>query len=98
MLSGLLGLRGSWMTDGGVGILAAGLFSKSSGVAASTGRALGVISGRIRLQAYTLTFIDGFHLVAWACVLALLVIALLRRSPLNYGDLSAVHQQSPARG
>ncbi len=99
--SNLLGLhvqRGSWMTDGGVGILAAGLFSKSSGVAASTGRALGVVSGRIRLQAYTLTFIDGFHLVAWACVLALLVIALLRRSPLNYGDLSAVQQQSPARG
>jgi hypothetical protein len=42
----------------------------------------------VRLQAYTLTFIDGFHLIAWACVLALLLIALLRKSPLNYGELS----------
>jgi len=33
--------------------------------------------------------------VAWTCVIALLLVALLRRSPLNYGDLSAF-QQAPA--
>jgi MFS transporter, DHA2 family, multidrug resistance protein len=97
--SNVLGLHvqhGSWITDGGVSNLTAGLFSKSSGIAAATGRALGVVSGRIRLQAFTLTFIDGFHLIAWGCVLALLVIALLRKSPLGYGDLGAFQQDPVA--
>jgi len=90
--SNLLGLHvqhGTWITDGGVTALAAGLFAKSSGIAAATGSALGVVGGRLRLQAYTLTFIDGFHLIAFACVLALLVIALVGKSPLDYGDVGA---------
>jgi len=33
--------------------------------------------------------------VAWACIVALLLTALLKKSPLNYGDLSAVQQQPP---
>ena len=97
--SNLLGLHvqgGSWITDGSIGQITAGMFSKSSGVVAATGRAVGVISGRIRLQAYTLSIIDGFYLVAWACVAALLLIALLRRTPLHYGDLSAIQQQLSA--
>jgi hypothetical protein len=48
---------------------------------------VGLISGRVRLQAYALTFIDGFHLVAWACVVALLLIALLKKAPLHFGEL-----------
>ena len=96
--SNLLGLHvqgGNWITDGNLRQLTAGLLSKSSGVAAATGRAAGLLGGRLRLQAYTLTLIDGFHLVAWACVMALLLIALLRPSPLSYGDLSIAPQQSP---
>jgi MFS transporter, DHA2 family, multidrug resistance protein len=94
--SNLLGLHvqsGNWITDTNIHQLAAGLFSKSSGVAAATGRAVGVISGRVRLQAYTLSINDGFYLVAWACVVALLLIALLRKSPLNYGDLTVIQEQ-----
>jgi hypothetical protein len=97
--SNLLGLHvqgGNWITDGNLQQLTAGLFSKSAGAAAATGRAAGLIAGRIRLQAFTLTFIDGVHLVAWACVAALLLIALLRRSPLTYGDLSIFQQPAPA--
>jgi DHA2 family multidrug resistance protein len=97
--SNLLGLhveRGAWIADGNIRMLTGGLFSKSSGVAAATGEAVGVISGRLRLQAYTLAFIDGFHLLAWACVIALLVVALLRKSPLDYGDLSTIQQPPPA--
>jgi DHA2 family multidrug resistance protein len=88
--SNLLGLhvqRGNWIDDAALGQLTAGLYAKSAGLPAATGRAVGLISGRVRLQAYTLTFIDGFHLVAWACVVALLVIALLRKAPLNYREL-----------
>jgi DHA2 family multidrug resistance protein len=97
--SNLLGLhvqRGNWITDGNIHGLTAGLFSKSSGLPAATGRAIELIGARVRLQAYTLTIIDGFYLVAWACVVALLLVSLLRRSPLNYGDLSALQQPSPA--
>jgi MFS transporter, DHA2 family, multidrug resistance protein len=94
--SNLLGLHvqsGNWITDGNIRLLAAGVFSKSAGLAAATGRAVGLMGGRLRLQAYTLTFIDGFHLLAWSCVVGLLLVALLRESPLTYADLDAIQQQ-----
>jgi MFS transporter, DHA2 family, multidrug resistance protein len=89
--SNLLGLHvqgGNWLDDASIHQMTAGLYGKSSGLAAATGRAVEVLGGRVRLQSYTLTFIDGFHLIAWVCVAALLLIALLRRSPLNYGEIS----------
>ena len=98
--SNLLGLhvqRGDWVDDASIGHLTAGLYGKSAGLAAATGRAVGVVSGRVRLQAYTLTFIDGFHLVAWACVVALLLVALLRKSPLHYGELSFPDNEASAK-
>jgi len=98
--SNLLGLHvqnGNWITDVNIHQLAAGLFSKSSGVSTSAARAVGVIAGHLRLEAYTLSLIDGFYLVAWACVASLLLVAVLRQSPLNYGDLSAIQQQLTAR-
>jgi DHA2 family multidrug resistance protein len=88
--SNLLGLHvqgGNWLDEASIRQMTAGFYAKSSGLAAATGRAVGVVNGRVRLQAYALTFIDGFHLIAWACVSALLLIALLHKSPLNYGEL-----------
>jgi len=100
--SNLLGLHvqsGSWITDGSLHSLTTGVLAKSSGIAAASGRTLGLMSSRIRLQAYTLTFIDGFYLIAGACVLALLAIALIRRFPLSYGDLGAFQEiQVPQDG
>jgi DHA2 family multidrug resistance protein len=93
--SNLLGLHvecGNWITDGNIQGLAAGLFSHSAGLAAATGSAFGIVTGRLRLQAYTLSVIDGFFLVAWSCACALILIALLRKSPLTYGDLSAIQR------
>ena len=51
-------------------------------------RAVDLLGNRLRLQAYSLSLIDGFLLIAWSCVCALILVALLRRYPLNYGDLS----------
>jgi DHA2 family multidrug resistance protein len=88
--SNLLGLHvtlGSWITDGNLHALAAGLYAKSSGATAAGARAVDLIGARLRLQAYALSLIDGYHLVAWSCLLGLLLTALLRKSPLNYGDL-----------
>lgn len=97
--SNLLGLHvqgGNWIADGNIRLLTSGLFSKSYGVAAATGRAIGIMGGRLRLQAYTLAFIDGFHLLAWSCVIGLLLVALLRKSPLNYSDLDVIQKNLPA--
>ncbi|HUK47705.1 MAG TPA: MFS transporter [Terriglobales bacterium] len=93
--SNLLGLHvqsGSWVTDNTLHGLAAGLSAKSSGIMAATGRAAEIINSKIRLQAYSLTFIDAFHVVAWACVGMLLLTAILRKAPLNFGQLPALQQ------
>jgi DHA2 family multidrug resistance protein len=89
--SNLLGLhvqQGQWITDASVHQLTAGLYGKSDGLSLATGRAVDLVGARIRLQAYTLTFIDGFHLICWACVTALVLAALARKSPLHYGELA----------
>lgn len=95
-LTGLHVQHGNWIADGNIRRLTQGLFSKSSGLEAATARAIGLTSGRVRLEAYTLTFIDGFYLLAWSCAAALLLIALMHKSPLNHGELSARQQQTPA--
>src|SRR5277367_5241688 len=97
--SNLLGLHvqsGNWITDGNIRALTAGVYSKSAGLPAAAGRAVDLVGARIRLQAYTLSINDGFYLVAWASVVALLLIAMLRESPLSYGRLSALQEHSPA--
>lgn len=89
--SNLLGLHvssGNWITDQNIHGMAAGLYAKSFGVATAGARAVDLISDRLRLQAYALSLIDGFFLLAWSCVCALILVALLRRSPLNYSDLA----------
>jgi DHA2 family multidrug resistance protein len=89
--SNLLGLHvsgGNWITGQNVHAMSAGLYAKSSGMAAAGARAIDLIAGRLRLQAYSLSIIDGFLLIAWSCTCALIFVALLRRSPLDYGDLS----------
>ena len=93
--SNLLGLHvrtGDWITDQNIRAMAAWLNAKSSGVTAASARAVDLIAARLRLQAYSLSMIDGFLLIAWSCVCALIFVALLRKSPLDYGDLSAAQQ------
>src|SRR5277367_4011581 len=93
--SNLLGVhvqRGTWITDGSIFQMTAGLYPKSSGLGEAAGRAVDVVGGRLRLQAYTLSLNDGFYLVAWVCVVALLFVACLREAPLKYGDLTALQR------
>jgi MFS transporter, DHA2 family, multidrug resistance protein len=96
--SNLLGLHvsgGNWITDQNIRAMTAGLYAKSSGTAAAGARAIDLIAARLRLQAYSLSLLDGFLLIAWSCACALIFVALLRKSPLNYGELSSM-QQIPA--
>jgi DHA2 family multidrug resistance protein len=95
--SNFLGLHvssGDWITSQNIHALTAGLYAKSSGMSAAGARAIDLIAARLRLQAHSLSINDGFLLIAWSCVCALVLVAFLRRSPLDYGDLSA---QQPAR-
>ncbi len=96
--SNLLGLHvsnGNWISDQNIHAMTANLYAKSSGMAAAGARAFDLIAARLRLQAYSLSLVDGFLLIAWSCACALIFIALLRKSPLNYGELSNM-QQIPA--
>jgi len=96
--SELLGLHvssGNWISDQNIHAMTAGLFAKSSSMAAAGARAIDLIAARLRLQAYSLSLVDGFLLIAWSCACALIFVALLRTSPLNYGELSNM-QQIPA--
>jgi len=98
--SNLLGLHvsgGNWITDQNIHAITAGLYAKSSGMAAAGARAVDLIASRLRLQAYSLSLVDGFILLAWSCVCALVFVALLRKSPLNYGDLSIVQPAKAAK-
>jgi MFS transporter, DHA2 family, multidrug resistance protein len=98
--SNLLGLHvsgGNWITDQNIRAMTAGLYAKSSAIGDATARAVDLIGARLRLQAYSLSLVDGFLLIAWSCFCALIFVALLRKSPLNYGDLSAM-QQIPGAG
>ncbi|UWZ85184.1 MFS transporter [Occallatibacter riparius] len=93
--SNLLGLHvqsGNWLVDGTLHGLAAGLAGRSNGAFGAAGRAVGVIDSRLRLQAYSLAFIDAFHIVVAACVVMLVFTAALRRSPMNFRQLPALQQ------
>src|SRR5580704_13689658 len=98
--SNLIGLHvtsGNWITDQNIHAMTAGLYAKSPGIGAASARAVDLIGARVRLQAYSLSLIDGFLLLAWSCFCALIFVALLRKSPLSYGDLSAM-QHVPGAG
>jgi DHA2 family multidrug resistance protein len=93
--SNLLGLHvrsGNWLSNQNIYGTAAGLYAKSSGLVTAGERAVDLIAARMRLQAFSLSIIDGFLLIAWSSVCALILVALLRKSPLSYGDLSTVQQ------
>jgi MFS transporter, DHA2 family, multidrug resistance protein len=93
--SNLLGLHvqsGSWVTVENLHQLAAGLSTKSSGQMTATGRAAEIIASRLRLQAYSLTFLDAFHLVAWTCAGILLLTAILRKAPMNFAQIPLLQQ------
>src|SRR5713101_1643688 len=96
--SNLLGLHvsnGDWLIGQNIRAMTAGPYAKSSGLATAGARAVDLIAARVRLQAYSLSIIDGFLLIAWSCVCALILVALLRKSPLNYGELSTIRQALP---
>lgn len=87
--SNLLGLHvqsGSWITEQRLRMLAAGAFGKSTGTEEARFRAAEAIGLQVRAQAFTLAISDGFTLIAWAVVLYLMLMLLLRPG-ISFRDL-----------
>jgi DHA2 family multidrug resistance protein len=91
--SSLIGLHvqsGNWIADHTARLLTAGLAGRSAGTEEAAGRAVGLVAGGVRVQAYTLSLIDAFHVMAWMSVAMLILLATLGRFPLNYRELAAL--------
>jgi MFS transporter, DHA2 family, multidrug resistance protein len=87
--SNLLGLHvqsGTWITDQRLQLLAAGAFGKSTGRQEAQYRAAEALGLQVRAQAFTLAISDGFIVIAWAVVLYLMLMLLLRPG-ISFGDL-----------
>jgi MFS transporter, DHA2 family, multidrug resistance protein len=87
--SNLLGLHvqsGSWIADQRLRMLAGGAFGKSTGTLEAQYRAAEALGLQVRAQAFTLAISDGFIVIAWAVVLYLMLMLLLRPG-ISFRDL-----------
>jgi DHA2 family multidrug resistance protein len=85
--SNLLGLHveaGDWLTDERLRALTAGLFSGSTGQEEAQQRAVAILGGQVRAQAYTMAIADAFLLISWMIVAYLVLMLFLRPGKLNY--------------
>ena len=85
--SNLLGLHvqaGDWLTEERIRMLSAGLISGSAGPEDAQHRAIAILSGQVRGQAYTMAIADAFILISWMVVAYLLLMLFLRPGKLNY--------------
>ena len=85
---------GDWTVQQRLSILSAGLSPNSNGADGASAGAVGLLALQVRQQAYTQAVIDGFILCAWCVFVCLLVVLLLKRPPIHYGDLDAVPGKS----
>jgi DHA2 family multidrug resistance protein len=79
--SNIIGLHvasGNWLTDERLKMLTAGLLPNSSSPEDAQGKALQVLGGQIKVQAYTLAYADGFLVIAFVAVLAIALTALMK--------------------
>jgi MFS transporter, DHA2 family, multidrug resistance protein len=89
----LIGLHvqsGDWIAEHTVRLLAGGVAGRSTDIQEAAGRAVGLVAGGVRVQAYTLALSDAFYLMAWMSVAMLILLATLRRFPLNFRQLAAL--------
>jgi MFS transporter, DHA2 family, multidrug resistance protein len=83
--SNMIGLHvasGNWLTDERLKTLAGGLMPNSSGAEDAQARALQLLGGQVRVQAYTLAYTDGFVVIAFVAALAIILTALMK--PIKY--------------
>jgi DHA2 family multidrug resistance protein len=87
--SNMIGLHldgGDWLVSERVGSLAHAIFPNSAGVADAQQRAVVVLSGQVRLQAYALAYGDGYIAIAVVAALAIILVALMRPMKIYFDE------------
>jgi DHA2 family multidrug resistance protein len=79
---------GNWITEERLRLLTGGLFSNSSGLEEAQARAILVLGNQIKLQAYTLAYIDAFTVIATVAAVIMVLIAFMKPMKIYY-DSSA---------
>jgi DHA2 family multidrug resistance protein len=51
------------------------MYLNSTGLEESQERAVALLAGQLKQQAYTLAYIDGFMMIAWVCAGMIILIA-----------------------
>jgi DHA2 family multidrug resistance protein len=85
--SNMLGLDvrpGDWLAEDRLRSLAGGVFGGSVGLEESQRRANVLLSLQVSREAYTLSYSDGFLVVAWLCAGILVAIACLRQMKIYF--------------
>jgi DHA2 family multidrug resistance protein len=88
--SNLLGLNvaaGDWLAGQRIRMLSAKVLAGSTGPEEARLRAIGILSGQVRAQAYTMSVADGFVLIAWMVVGYLLLMVFLRPAKIGFRQL-----------
>jgi DHA2 family multidrug resistance protein len=80
---------GDWLTDERLRLLTGGLSSNSPGLADARARAALALGGQIKLQAYTLAYIDAFTVLAIVAAITLVLIAFMKPMKIYYDSPSA---------
>lgn len=84
---------GDFVTEERLRALTAGVASLSSGIEDAQGRAVALLAFQVRREASTLAFADAFVLIALACTLFIVTLALMKPMKIYYDA-----KMSPAPG
>jgi MFS transporter, DHA2 family, multidrug resistance protein len=82
-LIGLHVLSGSAATEGVAAQLSGPFGSRETGLGDPAAQGLGVLASKVQHEAYVLSYIDAFWLIAWVSLAAMLLVLLLRPPPPN---------------
>jgi DHA2 family multidrug resistance protein len=87
--SSMLGLHvegGDWQVSDRVAALAHGFFSNSAGADEAQKRALVLLGGQVRLQAYALAYSDGFIVIAVVAAIAIILIGVMKPMKIYFDE------------
>ncbi|HEU4341022.1 MAG TPA: MFS transporter, partial [Candidatus Binatia bacterium] len=88
--SNMLGLHvdaGNWLVSERVASLAHAVFPNSAGMEEAQQRAVVVLGGQVRTQAYVLAYSDGFIAIAVVAAIAIILIALMRPTKIYFDEV-----------
>jgi len=89
--SNLIGLQidaGNWLTDERLRMLTGGVTANSAGMDEAQKRAVALLGGQVRQQAYTLAYMDGFMIIVWVCVGMIVLVAFLKQMKIFFDTSS----------